>query len=118
MKMNEKALTFDKNCINKNIFHKNKRRISIDKVDIKRIVLSKKNLYGKKGSFKYFIGYINETDALPVPLCIKLTFGYLLTYFFPFPSFCTGTITGHKEEGDLRNFDNIFVNDVSNHNAS
>ena len=26
----------------------------------------------KKGSFKYFIEYINETDAFPVPLCIKL----------------------------------------------
>ena len=26
----------------------------------------------KKGSFKYFIEYINETDAFPVPLYIKL----------------------------------------------
>ena len=55
-------------CINKNAFHKNKRPISIDKVEIRRIVLSKKDLYDKKGSFKYFIGYINKTDAFPVPL--------------------------------------------------
>ena len=48
------------------------RPISIDKVDIKRIVLPKKDLYGKKSSFKYFIGYINETDAFSVPLYIKL----------------------------------------------
>ena len=48
------------------------RPISIDKVDIKRIVLPKKDLYGKKSSFKYFIGYINETDAFSVPLCIKI----------------------------------------------
>ena len=40
-------------------FHKNKRPFSIDKVDIKRLVLSKKDSYGKKGSFKYFIGYIH-----------------------------------------------------------
>ena len=35
-------------------------------------MLSKNNLYGKKGSFQYFIGYISETNAFPIPLCIKL----------------------------------------------
>ena len=25
----------------------------------------------KKDAFKYIIGYISKTDALPVPLCIK-----------------------------------------------
>ena len=34
-------------------------------------MLSKKDSYGKIGSFKYFIGYINETDAFSVPLRIK-----------------------------------------------
>ena len=68
--MEQKAWIYDKECINKNEFHK-KRLISIDKVEIRRIVLSKENLYGKKGLFKYFIGYINETDAFPVLLCIK-----------------------------------------------
>ena len=42
-----------------------KRSISIDKVDTKRVGLSRKDIYGKKDSFKYFIGYINETDAFP-----------------------------------------------------
>ena len=65
--MEQKALTFDTQCINKNTFHKNKRPISIDKVEINR-----KYSYGKKGPFKYFVGYINETDAFPVLLCIKL----------------------------------------------
>ena len=36
-------------------------------------MLSKKDSYGKTGSFKYFIGYINEVDAFPVPLCLKLS---------------------------------------------
>ena len=57
--MKQKALIFNKQCINKNAFHGNKRPISIDKVDIKRIVLSKKDFYGKKDSFKSFIGYIS-----------------------------------------------------------
>ena len=70
--MEQKVLIFDKECIMKNVFHKNKKPISIDKVDIRKIVLPKKDSYGKKCSFKYFIGYINETDAFPVPLCIKL----------------------------------------------
>ena len=70
--MNEKVLISDKQFINKNAFHKNKNPISFNKVEIRRIVLSKKNLYGKNGSFKYSIGYINEIDALPVPLWRKL----------------------------------------------
>ena len=54
--MEQKTLVFGKQCINKNAFHKNERPIGIDKVDIRRIVLPKKDSYGKKGSFKYFIG--------------------------------------------------------------
>ena len=49
--MNKKVLLFDKPCIEKNAFHRNKIPISIDKVETRRIVLSKKDLYGKKGSF-------------------------------------------------------------------
>ena len=64
-------MIFGKQFINKNPFHKNKRPISTDKVDIRRKVLSKKYLYAKKGSFKYFIEYISETSAFPIPLCIK-----------------------------------------------
>ena len=39
--MEQKATIFGKDFINKNAFHKNKRPVSIDKVDSKRIVLSK-----------------------------------------------------------------------------
>ena len=70
--MEQKVLVLDKQCIDKNAFHKNKEPINIDKVDIRRIVLSKRHSYGKKASYKYFIGYINEADAFPVRLCIKL----------------------------------------------
>ena len=70
--MEQKALIFDKQCINKNAFHKNKKPINIDKVQSTRKGLSKKDSYTKKGSFKYFIGYINETNVFSVSLCIKL----------------------------------------------
>ena len=70
--MKEKVLIFAEDYISKNAFHKNGKPISIDKVEIKRIVLSSKHSYGNKGPFKYFIGYINETNIFPVPLYMKL----------------------------------------------
>ena len=70
--MEQKVLIFGEDCINKNAFHKNQAPINIDKADNRRIVLSSKKSYGNKGSFKYFIGYINNGNAFPIPLCIKL----------------------------------------------
>ena len=35
-------------------------------------MLFRKNSYREKGWFKCFIGYINEINAFPVPLYIKL----------------------------------------------
>ena len=64
-------MIFDKQCIDKNAFHKNEREISIDKVDSKRIVLSKKDFYGKKGSLKYFVRYISESNKFLIPTYIK-----------------------------------------------
>ena len=59
---------FGNKCINKNAFNKNKRATSIDKIDTNRIVLSKKELYVKKSSLKYSIGYMSETNAFLIPL--------------------------------------------------
>ena len=42
-KMKQKALIFDKQCINKNAIHKNKRPVGIDKLKIRRIYLKKIN---------------------------------------------------------------------------
>ena len=58
MKMGKEVLIFGEGGIIKNKFHIYKRSVSIDKVVIKRILLSKKDSYGNKGSYKYFIGYI------------------------------------------------------------
>ena len=66
--MEQKVLIFDKQCINKNAFHKRMHLIDIDKVDIVEIVIFSKDSYGKKGSFKYFIGYITNYIK---PLCTK-----------------------------------------------
>ena len=36
------------------------------------VVLSKIDSYSNKGSFKYFTGYIDTGNILPIPLCKKL----------------------------------------------
>ena len=58
MKMGKEVLIFGEGGIIKNKFHIYKRSVSIDKVVIKRILLSKKDSYGNKGSYKSFVGYI------------------------------------------------------------
>ena len=42
----------------------------MNNVDISKIVISKKESYGKNGSLKYFIGYDHNDDIRP--LCIML----------------------------------------------
>ena len=41
-----------------------KKSMSIGKVDIKRIILSKKDSYGNLGAFKYFLRYIHMLSML------------------------------------------------------
>ena len=68
----QEAVYFEENSIIKSDFHKNKKLININEVDIEEIVLSHKKSYGKD-SFKYFIGYRHNGNAVPSPLCIKLS---------------------------------------------
>ena len=69
--MEQEAVYFGENGIIKSAFHKNKRPININEVDIEEIVLSHKKSYSK-GSFKYFIGYRHKGNAFPSLLCVKL----------------------------------------------
>ena len=54
----------------KSPFHKNKKEININEVDIKRISFSDKKSYDKD-SFKCFIGYRHEGNAFLSLLCVK-----------------------------------------------
>ena len=44
---------------------------NIDDIDVNKILFSKKEPYGIKKSFKYFIGY-NDNDVIR-PLCLRLS---------------------------------------------
>ena len=53
--------------IEKQKFHQYKRHISINNIDINKMVVSNKVSFGKKG-FKYFIGYKDAKKIKPLNL--------------------------------------------------
>ena len=71
--MSGNSINFDDKKVNKSDFYinKNKKIFSIDDIDVNKILVSKKEQYGKYNSFKYFIGY-NDNDVIR-PLCLKLS---------------------------------------------
>ena len=68
--MSGQNINFDNKKNLKSEFYKNKKVNSIDDTDVNKILVFKKEPYGTKNSFKYFIGY-NDNDVIR-PLCIKL----------------------------------------------
>ena len=53
--MSIKSINFDDKNINKSSFDKNKKLFSLSDIDANKILVSKKESYGKKNSSKYFI---------------------------------------------------------------
>ena len=70
--MNGKSINFDDKKIEKSDFYKkNKKIFNIYDIDVNKILISKKEPYGKNNALKYFIGY-NDNDVIR-PLCLKLS---------------------------------------------
>ena len=68
--MTGKSINFDDKKIGKSDFYKkNKKIFNIDDIDVDKILISKKEPYGKNNALKYFIGY--NDDAIR-PLFIRL----------------------------------------------
>ena len=56
---------------------KTKKIFKINDIDVNKILVSKKEKYGKYNSFKYFIGH-NDNDVIrPLYLEISQTTGYI-----------------------------------------
>ena len=68
--MSGKSIIFNDKKTNKSNFYESKKLFKIDDIDVNKILVSKKETYSKKGSFKHFIGY-NDGDVIG-SLCIKL----------------------------------------------
>ena len=96
IKNEQEPVYFGENSIIKSAFHKNKRPIYINEVDIKKIVLSHKNSYGKN-SFKYFIRYRHEGNAFLSPLCVKLPQINACAKYFDKKSIHMNTLVNDKE---------------------
>ena len=65
MRMSEKTLKFTNIRLNKKEFHKSKRSINLDLINVDQIVVSDKFKHSDDG-FKYFIGY--KEDEIVKPL--------------------------------------------------
>ena len=68
--MSGKNMNFENKKNQKMEFYKNNKVTGIDDIDAKEILVSKKEPYGTKNSFKYFIGY-NDNGFIR-PLCVRL----------------------------------------------
>ena len=68
--MSGNKIIFNNKKISKSNFYKNKKLFNIYDKEVDKILISKKEPYGKKSSFKYFLGY-NVDDDLIRALCIK-----------------------------------------------
>ena len=61
--MNGKSINFNNKNIKKSDFYNENIKIfDIDDIDVNKILVSKKEQYGKYNLFKYFIGY-NRNDV-------------------------------------------------------
>ena len=76
--MNGKNINFDnKNIKKSNFYNKNKKIFNIDDTDVNKILVSKKEQYGKYNSFKYFIGYNDNGVIRPLYLELSQMTGYI-----------------------------------------
>ena len=80
--MNGKNINFnDKKIKKSNFYNKNKKIFNISDIDTNKILVSKKEQYGKYNSFKYFIGY-NDNDVIrPLYLGLSQMTGYINKFY-------------------------------------
>ena len=75
--MNGMNINFNNEKIKNNFYNKNKKIFNIDDIDANKILISKKEQYGKYNSSKYFIGYNDNGVIRPLYLFILQTTGYI-----------------------------------------
>ena len=81
--MNGKNINFNNKKIKKIDFYKKKKKMfNIDDIDVNKILVSKKEPYGKNNSLIYFIG-CNDNDVIG-PLCIMFKTSKTTSYINEF----------------------------------
>ena len=74
--MSGKSIDFDDKKIKRSDFYKNKKAFQIDHIDVNKVLVSKKEPYDTKNSFKYFIGYSDNDVIRPLYLRLPKITGY------------------------------------------
>ena len=75
--MSERSINFDDEKIKKWLLQQKQKKFNIDDINVNKILVSKKEQYGKYNSFKYFIGY-NDNDVIrPLYLGLSQMTGYI-----------------------------------------
>ena len=64
-----------KNIKKSDFYNKNKKIFNKVDIDVTKLLVSKKEQYGKHNSFKYFIGYNDNNVIRPLYLFLSLTTG-------------------------------------------
>ena len=103
--MSGKSINFEDKKIKKSEFYKNRKAFLIDDVDISKIQVSKKEPYGTKNAFEYFIGY-NDNNAIR-PLCVRLT--QMTGYAKKFDENATMSFRANNKQL-LKNYNKIWKN--------
>ena len=103
--MSGKSINFEDKKIKKSEFYKNRKAFLIDDVDISKIQISKKEPYGTKNAFEYFIGY-NDNNAIR-PLCVRLT--QMTGYAKKFDENATMSFRANNKQL-LKNYNKIWKN--------
>ena len=76
--MSTSSINFNNKKIKKiDFYNKNKKIFIIDDIDVNKILVSKKETYGKYNSIKYFIGYNDSNIIRPLYLFFSQTSGYI-----------------------------------------
>ena len=75
--MSGNSINFNNKKIKKSDFYKNKKIFNIDNIDVNKILVSKKETYGKYNSFKYFIEYDDNDVIRPLYLELLQMTGYI-----------------------------------------
>ena len=74
--MSGKNIAFNDKKIKVSTFYKNKRIYSTDEIGVNNILVSKKESYGNKNLFKYFIGYNDNDNIRPLYIRFPQMTGY------------------------------------------
>ena len=75
--MSGKNIKFNDSEIRKSYFYKNKKIHNIEEIDTNKIIVSKKESYGTKNSFKFFIGYNDNNVISPLGIRLQQMIGYV-----------------------------------------